>query len=76
MKTLDIQKSSELFRQITLLSGKVNELRGVVQNPDFVNEENAQENYEIFYNSYKEIIRKLDDIAEEVYQLHDEVLSV
>lgn len=75
MKTLNRQKSEKLFYKIKELGSGVSFLSAVVQNPDFVNEENAQENYEAFYNSYKRILDKLKDIREEVFQLHEEVLS-
>jgi len=50
-------------------------LTGAVQNPDFVNEDNAQEGYEIFYNDYKNCMRELRQIREDVCELYSEIIE-
>lgn len=70
MKTLNSNKSEEIFYRIKQLASRLDCLSGVVQNPDFVNEDNAQENYLNFYNEYKSIKKTLDDIRDSVYELH------
>lgn len=75
MKTLNRNKSQELFYKIKQLGNTISNLSGVVQNPDFVNEENAQENYELFYNNYKNCIRKLEELREEIFELHNEIVK-
>ena len=75
MKTLNREKSKDLFYRIKSLGESVSRLSGVVQNPDFVNEEIAQENYECFYNDYKDCLSKLKQIKEEVFELHNEILK-
>lgn len=75
MKTLNRQKSEELFNEFKELGSSVSFLSAVVQNPDYVNEENAQENYQMFYNSYRLILDKFIDLRERVFQLHNEIIS-
>lgn len=75
MKTLDRNKSEDLFYRIKSLGETITMLSGVVQNPDFINEETAQENYEYFYNDYKDCLSKLKQIKEEVFELYDEILK-
>jgi len=41
MKTLNPQKSEELWNEIKNIEYLVSKLSGCVQNPDFVNEENV-----------------------------------
>lgn len=75
MKTLDFIKSENLFYKIKSLGDKVSMLSGVVQNPDFVNEENAQENYDWFYCDYKRCISELREIKDNVFELHNEIIK-
>ena len=75
MKTLNKEKSKQLFFRIKELGSVISMLIWVVQNPDFVTEDNAQENYENFYNGYKSCIRSLDEIREQVYELHKELIN-
>jgi len=70
MKTLDSKRSEELYFKIIELGNDVIMLGGVVQNPDYITRENAQENYEMFYNDYKDCIESLDKIREEIYTIH------
>ena len=74
MKTLNSQKSEELWNEIKNIEYLVSKLGGCVQNPDFVNEENAQENYEYFYNDYKKVIEKLNMFRQNIFLLHDELI--
>lgn len=56
METMDNQKATEMFNEIQDLAISIQSfgkhdiplLSGLVQNPDFVNEDNVQEQYEIF----------------------------
>jgi len=48
-KTLNPQKSEELWNEIKNIEYLVSKLGGCVQNPDFVNEENAKENLRYFF---------------------------
>ncbi len=75
MKTLDRQKSEDLFYRIRSLGETISRLNGVVQNPDFVNEKVAQENYDIFYTDYKTCLSNLRQIKDEVFELHNELLK-
>ena len=75
VKTLNREKSKDLFYRIKSLGETIAMLSGVVQNPDFVNEKVAQENYECFYNDYKDCLSKLKQIKEEVFELHNEILK-
>lgn len=75
MKNLDKIKSEKLFYRIQTLSNNIYMLTGAVQNPDFVNEENAQEGYEIFYNDCKNNMRELRQIKEEVCELYSEIIE-
>ena len=75
MKTLDRQKSEDLFYRIRSLGETISRLNGVVQNPDFVNKEFAQENYDIFYTDYKTCLSNLRQIKDEVFELHNEILK-
>ena len=75
MKTLNREKSKDLFYRIKSLGEAIAMLSGVVQNPDFVNEEVAQENYNIFYTDYKTCLSNLRQIKDEVFELHNELLK-
>ena len=75
MSTLDREKSEKLFYRIQTLSNNIYMLTGAVQNPDFVNEDNAQEGYEIFYNDYKNCMRELRQIREDVCELYSEIIE-
>jgi prefoldin subunit 5 len=48
-------------------------LAGVVQNPDYVDENNCKENLEQFNKEYDYIIEKLSEIRQEVENLHNEI---
>lgn len=74
MKTLDPKKSEELFNKIKNLSRKIDRsFGGAVQNPDFVNEKIAQDNYNVFNNQHKNILKELNEIKEEVFEMHKEI---
>lgn len=75
MKTLNREKSKDLFYRIKSLGETISMLSYVVQNPDFVNEEIAQENYDIFYTDYKTCLNNLRQIKDEVFELHNELLK-
>lgn len=75
MKTLNRQKSEDLFYRIRSLGEAISMLSYVVQNPDFVNEEVAQENYDSFYTDYKTCLSSFRQIKDEVFELHDELLK-
>jgi len=75
MKTLNPQKSEELWNEIKNIEYLVSKLGGCVQNPDFVNEEIAQENYEMFYNDYRKVTSKLVKLREDIFLLHDEIIG-
>ena len=70
MKTLNPQKSEELWKEIKNIEYIVSKLGGCVQNPDFVNEDNATENYISFYTNYKEISVRLDELEQNMFKLH------
>jgi hypothetical protein len=76
MKTMNREKAENLFYEIKNIQFSIQNLAGCVQNPDFINEENAQKNYDIFYNDYKNIIKKLDKIKDDVYKLHNEIIEI
>ena len=73
MKTLNPQKSEELFNEIKNIEYLVSNLGGCVQNPDFVNKENAIENYEMFYNDYRKVTTRLVKLKEDIFLLHEEI---
>lgn len=73
MKTLDRVKSEELFNRIKSLGNTVQHMAGVVQNPDFINEDNAYENYLEFRKRYHSIAGELSAINGAVAKLHMEI---
>ena len=75
IKTLNLQKSEELWNEIKNIEYLVSKLGGCVQNPDFVDEENAQENYEMFYNDYRKVTSKLVKLREDIFLLHEEIIG-
>jgi len=75
MKTLNTQKSEELWNEIKSIEYLVSKLGGCVQNPDFVNEENARENYNYFINDYYKIMDKLVELKNNILILHDELIN-
>jgi len=74
MKTLNPQKSEELFNEIKSIEYLVSKLGGCVQNPDFVNEENAVENYRFFLNDYTKLIDRLRILRENIAILHEDII--
>ncbi|HEY8805247.1 MAG TPA: hypothetical protein VIM42_09135 [Clostridium sp.] len=75
MKTLNPEKSKDLFYRIRELGEIVSMLGWAVQNPDFINEENAKENYDFFCTDYKTCSRSLDEISGEIHNLYKEILD-
>lgn len=75
MKTLNREKSEELWNEVKSIEFLVSKLGGCVQNPDFVNEEIAQENYEMFYNDYRNVTNKLAKLKEDIFLLHEEIIG-
>jgi len=75
MKTLNPQKSEELWNEIKNIEYLVSKLGGCVQNPDFVNEENAIENFNKFDDDYDKVIDKLEKVREEVFDLYSEIIK-
>jgi len=73
MKTLNPQKSEELWNEIKNIEYLVSKLGGCVQNPDFVNEENVGENFIYFDNDYKKVVKRLDALRENMILLHKRV---
>ena len=74
-KTLDREKSEQLFNEIKIIEYLVSKLGGCVQNPDFVNEEIAQENYNMFCNDYAKLIDRLENLKENIFLIHDELIN-
>jgi len=75
MKTLNSQKSEKLWNEIKNIEFLVSKLGGCVQNPDFVNEENAKENLRYFLNDYDRVIDKLVQLKINILYLHDEIIN-
>jgi len=75
VKTLNREKSEELFNEIRRIEYLVSKLGGCVQNPDFVNEENAKENLRYFLNDYDRVIDKLVNFKINILYLHDEIIN-
>jgi hypothetical protein len=71
MKTLNREKSKELFYRIKSLGEVISMLSYAVQNPDFVNEENAKENLNIFETDCNTCISSFNQLREEVKQLYN-----
>lgn len=75
MKSLDRKKSRDLFERFNVIAEKVRLLGGVVQNPDFVNQENAEENIRIFMEQFKVCEKELCNVAKEVLDIHEEIVD-
>lgn len=75
MQTLDRVKSEELFNEIKNIEFLVRNLGGCVQNPDFVNKSNVRENYEMFINDYIKLIGRLENLKEDIFNIHDELVN-
>lgn len=75
MKTLDSQESEKLFYEIKNIEFLVKHLGGYVQNPDFVNKSNVRENYEMFINDYIKLIDRLEELKENMFEIHDELIN-
>lgn len=73
IKTLDRNKSEELFNRIGSASIMLNHLKATVQNPDFVNEENVYENYCFFRENYLHLVAELSKINGSIATLHREI---
>lgn len=73
MKTLNRTKSEELFNEIKDIKFLVGQLGSCVQNPDFVNEENVEENYRYFDDDYKKVIKRLEKLRENMLLLHKRI---
>jgi len=76
MKTLNSDRSKDLFYKINETSFHIENLKRFIQNPDIINEENAQANYTRFNNYYNECIKKLQDIRQEAFELHNEIAEI
>jgi len=75
MKTLNPQKSEELWNEIKNIEYLISKLGGCVQNPDFVNEKNAIENFNNFDDDYDKVINKLEKVREELFDLYSEIIK-
>lgn len=75
MKTLNREKSEELFYEIKNIEFLVQHLAGCVQNPDFVNKSNVRENYKMFINSYTKLINRLEELKENIFEIHDNLIN-
>lgn len=73
MKTLNRVKAEKIFNEFKRIGEEVKLLAGVVQNPDFVNEENAAENYTEFDKQYHSVVKQLNDLDVDIYLLHREI---
>lgn len=73
IRTLDRNKSEELFNRINRASLMCEHLKATVQNPDFVNKENAYENYCFFRENYHRLVAELSKINGSVAALHKEI---
>ena len=76
MKTLDPKKSEELFYELRKLELMVMHLGGYVQNPDYVIENNAKENYDKFSLHCDNVINQLENIRDDVFNMHDSVCNL
>jgi len=75
MKTLNRQKSEELFDEIRSIEFSVNHLGAYVQNPDFVNKDNAFQDYDSFDDEFSRVIKRLQDVRTELFKLYVDVLN-
>jgi len=74
-KTLNRDKSEELFNEIKSIEYLVSKLGGCVQNPDFVDKSNVRDNYEMFYLDYIKLIGRLENLKENIFELHDNLVN-
>jgi len=75
MKTLDRNKSEELFRELKNISYDISLVAGAVQNPDFVNKDNAEETYNQFILQYENCITRLSFVKQEISLLYHELMN-
>lgn len=75
MKTMNRDKSEELFNEIRRIEMSVMHLGGYVQNPDFVNENNAERIYQEFAGNYHEIISRLEELRVKMLDLHKDIIK-
>ncbi len=75
MKTLDREKSERLFYEFKSLGNTISDLGCIVQNPDFINAENAEECFKDFYSVYENCSNKLDELYKAVFLLYDDLLN-
>ena len=75
MKTLDRNKSEELWNEVKSIEFLVSKLGGCVQNPDFVNKSNVRDNYEMFINDYTRLIGRLEELKENIFNIHDDLVN-
>ena len=73
MKTLNREVSEELFNRIVNLKYVLQHMAGAVQNPDFVNEDNAKENYDFYKESYYNLMAELSKINGKMQLIHQEI---
>lgn len=74
MKTLNKEKSEELYARIENLNSLVDIMLSVVANPDEINETNCAENYKIYDEAYKGILLETREISAEVFRLHLDII--
>jgi len=75
MKTMNREKSEKLFNEIKSIEFAINHLGAYVQNPDFVNKENAYQDYNSFDNEFVRVIKRLQDLRTELCKLYAEILN-
>jgi len=73
MKTMNREKSEQLFNEVRKIEMSVMRLGGYVQNPAYVNENNAGRNYQDFDTDYKIIIKRLEGLRENMLLLHKQI---
>jgi len=73
MKTMNREKSEQLFNEVRKIEMSVMRLGGYVQNPDYVNKNNAGRNYQDFDTDYKIIIKRLEGLRENMLLLHKQI---
>ena len=71
---LDRKKSEELFYRFKTLGDEITLLRGVVQNPDFINEDNASETLKVFLEEHYRLSYELEGISYDVAELFKPLL--
>jgi len=75
MKTLNPKKSEELWNEVKNIEFLASKLGGCVQNPDFVDKTNVRDNYEMFINNYTKLIGRLEELKENIFEIHDELIN-